>query len=365
MQYSHTFCHYSHRPGSDEVKELGGLHDFMKWNRNLLTDSGGFQMVSLLHLAEITEEGVQFRNPIDGTPMMLTPEESIRCQNNIGADIIMALDDVVSSVNMNQERFVEATARTLRWIDRCIAAHSRPDEQNLFGILQGGLDVTEGGLREQCLKGMLERDKSLPGYAIGGLAGGEDKENFWRVVAQATKYLQEHVPHKPRYLMGVGYPLDLVVCSALGVDMYDCVFPTRTARFGTALIPQGQLKLKSNSCKDDMNPIDETCPCMVCRKYSRAYLHMLCKTEPLGAQLLTYHNIAYMMRLMRTMRMSIINDRFPHFVRGFLADQFPSGDIPQWVKDALEEADISLDISEGMDRMSQQEREVVSKLYEL
>ncbi len=295
---------------------------------------------------------------------MLTPEESIRCQNNIGADIIMALDDVVSSVNINEERFVEATARTLRWIDRCIAAHSRPNEQNLFGILQGGLDVSPGGLRESCLRGMLERDAHLPGYAIGGLAGGEDKESFWRVVSQATKFLQEHAPHKPRYLMGVGYPLDLVVCSALGVDMFDCVFPTRTARFGTALVPTGQLKLKSNACKTDLGPIDDSCPCMVCKKYSRAYLHVLCKNEPLGAQLVTYHNLAYMMRLMRTMRQSIIDDRFPQFVRGFIADQYPAGDVPVWVVDALTDAGIEL--TGDMFRMSEERlREPVIPVHTL
>ncbi|GJP49967.1 hypothetical protein CLOM_g9122 [Closterium sp. NIES-68] len=208
----------------------------MDWPRGLLTDSGGFQMVSLLHLADITERGVEFQSPVDGSRMLLTPEESIAiqvnlqatptqlpgAQNKIGADIIMALDDVVSSL-VSGPRIEEATHRTLRWMDRCMQAHSRPHDQNLFGIVQGGLDPT---LRDICLKGLIQRD--LPGYAIGGLAGGEDKDAFWRVVAQCTAALPAN---KPRYVMGVGYPLDIVVCSALGADMYDCVYPTRTARF--------------------------------------------------------------------------------------------------------------------------------------
>lgn len=177
--------HLASQPGTELVAEFGGLHGFMNWKRNLLTDSGGFQMVSLLKLAEITEQGVKFRHPEDGREMMLTPEESIKCQNEIGADIMMQLDDVVSSVNVNFDRFKEATARSVRWLDRCISAHSRPKEQNLFAIIQGGLDVTEGGLREQCLKDMIARD--LPGYAIGGLAGGESKDLFWRVVAHVRK----------------------------------------------------------------------------------------------------------------------------------------------------------------------------------
>uniref|UniRef100_A0A453L158 tRNA-guanine(15) transglycosylase-like domain-containing protein n=1 Tax=Aegilops tauschii subsp. strangulata TaxID=200361 RepID=A0A453L158_AEGTS len=161
--------------------------------------------------------------------MLLTPEESINIQNNIGADIIMALDDVVKTT-ITGPRIEEAMYRTLRWIDRCIAAHKKPDVQNLFGIVQGGLDPV---LRDICVRGLVERN--LPGYAIGGLAGGEDKDSFWRVVAQCTAGLPED---KPRYVMGVGYPLDIVVCSALGADMYDCVYPTRTARFGSALVPE-------------------------------------------------------------------------------------------------------------------------------
>lgn len=203
-----------------------------------------------------------FQHPADGSTLVLRPEDSIHYQNLIGADIIMALDDVVHSCTDDDTRFTEATHRTVRWLDRCIAAHARKDEQNLFAIVQGGLDVSEGGLRDQCLQAFLDRDAKIPGYAIGGLAGGEDKGSFWRVVERCTRKLPEN---KPRYVMGVGYPLDIVVCTALGADMYDCVYPSRTGRFGTAMVPWGLLKLKSSECKDDERPIDPNCQCETCK----------------------------------------------------------------------------------------------------
>mmetsp|Transcript_77285 Transcript_77285/g.151620 ORF Transcript_77285/g.151620 Transcript_77285/m.151620 type:complete len:449 (-) Transcript_77285:17-1363(-) len=332
--------HLASQPGTELVAELGGLHKFMNWKNNLLTDSGGFQMVSLLKLAEITERGVKFQSPVDGREMMLTPEESIKCQNEIGADIMMQLDDVVSSVNPDMERFKEATSRSVRWLDRCIAAHKRPKEQNLFGIIQGGLDVSEGGLREQCLEEMLKRD--LPGYAIGGLAGGEDKSNFWRVVAHNAKRLPAN---KPRYLMGVGYPLDLVVCVALGVDMFDCVFPTRTARFGVALVTSGSVRIKGKEHATDLRPVDSECRCTTCQNYSRAALHVMFKeTNSLAAQLLTKHNVSYMMRLMRTMREAIMQgpDAHEQYVRDFMKIQFPKGDVPTWAVEALATVGINI-----------------------
>lgn len=333
--------HLALQPGTDLIDALGGLHKFMNWKNNLLTDSGGFQMVSLVDLAEITEEGVKFQSPIDGTEMLLTPEESIKFQNEIGADIMMQLDDVVSSISEDIPRFQEATARSIRWLDRCIAAHKRPKEQNLFAIIQGGLDVSPGGLREVCLDGMIARD--MPGYAIGGLAGGEDKESFWRVVAHATARLPAH---KPIYLMGVGYPLDLVVCVALGVDMFDCVYPTRTARFGVALVPSGTMRLKAKEFGQSLKRVDDECGCSTCRDYTRAYLHVLFKeNNPLAPQLLSIHNIAYMMRLMRTMRAAILegSDAYHDFIRDFLVKQFDRIDkVPQWALDALCHAGISL-----------------------
>ncbi|KAJ7545063.1 hypothetical protein O6H91_09G105100 [Diphasiastrum complanatum] len=325
--------HLALRPGADLLEQLGGLHHFMNWSRALLTDSGGFQMVSLLHLADITEAGVTFQSPVDGTSMLLTPEESIHIQNKIGADIIMALDDVVKTT-ITGPRIEEAMYRTLRWIDRCIAAHSRPSEQNLFGIVQGGLDPH---LRDVCCQGLV--DRNLPGYAIGGLAGGEDKDSFWRVVAQCTAQLPED---KPRYVMGVGFPLDIVVCSALGADMYDCVYPTRTARFGTALIPEGMLKLKNADMATDVRPLDASCSCMVCKRYTRAYLHTLVTREAMGSQLISYHNVAYMMKLNNDLHKSILEGCFPQFVQGFLRMQFPKGNVPLWVCNAMEVAGIDI-----------------------
>ncbi|KVH98551.1 Queuine/other tRNA-ribosyltransferase, partial [Cynara cardunculus var. scolymus] len=258
--------HLALRPTSELIDELGGLHKFMNWPRALLTDSGGFQM-----------------SPVDGKPMLLTPEESIQIQNRIGADIIMALDDVVKTT-ITGPRIEEAMYRTLRWIDRCIAAHKRPKEQNLFGIVQGGLD---------------------PGYMCPRFGG---KEFAW----------------------GVGYPLDIVVCSALGADMYDCVYPTRTARFGTALVPEGVLKLKHQSMADDTRPIDPTCECMVCKNYTRAYLHCLVTKDAMGSQLLSYHNLYYMMQ-----KSSFVNYRRK-------IPEFPNGDVPEWVYNAMEVAGIDI-----------------------
>lgn len=331
--------HLGNRPGSELVAKMGGLHSFINWPRAMLTDSGGFQMVSLLHLADITEEGVTFQSPVDGSRMLLTPEQSMTIQNELGADIMMALDDVVPSTTTDPARFVEACHRTTRWIDRCIAAHKRPQDQNLFAIIQGGLDPA---LRDISLKDLIARD--LPGYAIGGLAGGESKDAFWRMVAQCAAVLP---PGKPRYVMGIGYPLDIVVCSALGADMYDSVYPTRTARFGVALIPEGVLKLKHAAMAEDFRPVDPTCSCRVCRTYTRAYLHnVVTKGLPSASSLVTYHNVAYMQRLTRDMRGAMKAGRFHAWVRAYMRTMFPQGDVPVWVREAMEVAGIDLDLKD-------------------
>jgi tRNA-guanine transglycosylase len=389
--------HLALQPGTELVRDAGGLHEFMNWDRNILTDSGGFQMVSLLKLAEITEEGVTFENPFQESGedekkscgmegdvevqtngkkrssnnsiskteqsssktqrMLLRPEDSIYHQNNIGSDIIMALDDVVSSVSDDTTRFEIATYRTLRWLDRCFSAHRRKHDQNLFPIVQGGLDVSPGGLRDVCLAGFRLRDSNAPGYAIGGLAGGESKDQFWRVVHHCCCALPDN---KPRYLMGVGYPLDLVVCTALGVDLYDCVYPTRTARFGVALVggeAPGTLRLKGHNCAEDYRVIMEGCECMACKDgngsdgggYTRARLHAMLKNDnPMAVSLVTHHNLAYMMVLNRRMREAIKNDCYGEFAKDFVRDQFRGKenggeDVPKWVKDALEAAGIPLD----------------------
>jgi queuine tRNA-ribosyltransferase len=320
--------HLGVRPGTDVVHRKGGLHSFMNWPKNLLTDSGGFQMVSLVELAEINEEGVRFKSPVDGSLLLLTPERSVQYQNEIGADILMALDDVCHSMTVGP-RVEEAMERSVRWLDRCIAAHKKSDVQNLFGIIQGGLQAP---LRLRCLEAMIKRD--LPGYAIGGLAGGEDKEEFWRVVDLCTAHLPND---KPRYLMGVGYPVDLLVCVAMGVDMFDCVWPCRTARFGTAIVPDGLLKLNAQSYADDHRVICEGCPCDVCSKwrYPRSFLHQIAGKQPLGCHLLSIHNMGYMAWYMKKMRQSIIDGVFDAFVYENLLLNFPTRRLPAWVFDAL------------------------------
>lgn len=352
-----------HKDEGDAEIEPQPLQPERRVPYNLLTDSGGFQMVSLAKLSNVTEEGVSFENPfkttkVDGDGggremMLLTPEDSIRHQNNIGANIIMALDDVVSSVVSDPKRFVLATHRTLRWYDRCYEAHSRKDTQNLFPIVQGGLDSSLGGLREQCLAGFRHRQLNVryqtPGYAIGGLAGGESKDEFWKVVDQCCRALPDD---KPRYLMGVGYPLDLVVCTALGVDMYDCVYPTRTARFGVCLVPglaPGTLRLKAHEFADDMRVIQQGCQCQACREgVSRARLHGLLKAgNVLAVELVTQHNLAHMMFLVRSMRQAILRDEFGQYARNFVREQYPGKhnggeDPPGWVVDALAATGIHL-----------------------
>lgn len=326
--------HLALRPGGHVVREMGGVHKFMNWPRAVLTDSGGFQMVSLLRFSTVSEDGVHFQSPVDGTEMLLTPEKSISIQNDIGADIIMALDDVVPSTTTGP-RVEEACHRTLRWIDRCADAHSRKKEQNLFGIVQGGLDAR---LREICCKGLIE--KNLPGYAVGGLSGGEEKELFWKVVNQCTDLLPEN---KPRYCMGVGYPEDLVVCVALGADMFDCVYPARTARFGTALVPSGLLKIRNSSMAKDSRPIQEDCECHTCKNYSRSYLHLLGPKEgSVGAQLLTLHNIAYLVKLMQNVRQAIIDGNFEYFVQQFMLRLYPDKKYPEWSKNALTTSGVTL-----------------------
>lgn len=356
--------HLANQPGADRLRRMGGLHKFMNWNGNILTDSGGFQMVSLLRLAQITEEGVNFQSPSDGTQLMLTPEESIRTQHRIGSDIVMMLDDVIHSCTVDDQRFAEATDRTVRWLDRCIKEHKRggeedakngyksgPQHQNLFAIVQGGLDVAPGGLRERCLAEMAKRDEDIPGYAIGGLAGGESKDQFWRVVDVCCRHLPTH---KPRYLMGVGHPLDIVVCSALGVDMYDSVYGTRTARFGTAFTDFGLMKLKHAKYASDASPISPNCPCQACRPakegasfpaFSRASLHFLFKQAADNgvASIVTHHNLVYLLQLVRKMRKAILEDRYPAFVNEFLRNQFTGDKVPLWVCEALDAAGIKLD----------------------
>ncbi|XP_077118121.1 queuine tRNA-ribosyltransferase catalytic subunit 1 isoform X2 [Ranitomeya variabilis] len=317
------------------MKKVNGLHGFMSWDRNLLTDSGGFQMVSLVELSKVAEDGVHFTSPYDGKEILLTPEKSIEIQNALGSDIMMQLDDVVSST-ISGPRVEEAMYRSVRWLDRCIAANRNPERQNLFAIIQGGLNAE---LRRKCLDEMTKRD--VPGFAIGGLSGGEEKDHFWRMVTLSTDYLPKD---KPRYLMGVGYATDLVVCVALGCDMFDCVFPTRTARFGSALVPWGSLQIKNKQFAKDFQPIDEACKCPTCQRYSRAYIHALYKSDTAAMHHITVHNIAYQLDLMRSVRGSIVDGCFPQFVGDFMRTMYGTKDkYPQWAVDALKTVGITLE----------------------
>ncbi|XP_030761265.1 queuine tRNA-ribosyltransferase catalytic subunit isoform X2 [Sitophilus oryzae] len=327
--------HLGTRPGPKVLKKAGGLHKFMNWDGNLLTDSGGFQMVSLLKLAEITEEGVKFQSLNEHkNEVMLTPEHSIEIQNAIGADIIMQLDDVVSTTVPDKARIEESVHRTTRWLDRCLQAHQNPDIQSIFPIVQGTLFED---LRRISASEHIKRD--VNGFAIGGLSGGESKDDFWKIVNLCTDLLPKN---KPVYLMGVGFAVDLVICSALGVDMFDCVFPTRTARFGCALLMNGQINLRKKQYALDFNPIDSDCTCSTCKNYTRAYLHGIVTELPVACHLLTEHNLAFQLRLMKTIRENILNGTFKEFVKKFMEDLYPKKDYPSWITDSLIAVNITL-----------------------
>ncbi|KAK4054295.1 hypothetical protein OIO90_003528 [Microbotryomycetes sp. JL221] len=337
--------HLSLRPGTDILDGCGGSHEFQNWPRNLLTDSGGFQMVSLVKLSKVTEQGVMFANPYDpNIKSMLTPERSMQIQHSIGADIMMQLDDVVSSLTTG-ERMQEAMHRSVRWLDRCLDEHEksgRASKQNLFAIVQGGLDPT---LRNQCLDQMLEpqRESKIPGYAIGGLSGGEEKDYFWKIVKQCAERLPQN---KPRYCMGIGYGEDLLVCAALGVDMADCVFPTRTARFGVALTFSGPINLRQKQFNQDYNVIDSNCNCTTCDRgqgLSKSQLHVLAGKETSGANAITLHNLTYQSTLMSKARAAILKDEFPQYLINFFAKFFGSKDqYPSWAVDALQSVGVDL-----------------------
>ncbi|KAJ7218033.1 tRNA-guanine(15) transglycosylase-like protein [Mycena pura] len=314
--------HLNLRPGVQVLSEAGRAHKFQGWTKNLLTDSGGFQLVSLSKFATITEEGALFESPFTGEPTMLTPEESISIQHAIGADIIMQLDDVVPSLTPDHARVEEAMERSIRWLDRCIAYHNssgNQDTQNLFAIVQGGLDFE---LRDRCVRAMIERKKNVSGFAIGGLSGGEEKGMELNVKQCAEKLPED----RPRYCMGVGFAEDLLVCVALGVDMADCVFPTRTARFGVALTFQGPLNLRLAKHAKDFAPIDADCPCPTS---------------------VTLHNITFQARLMGGARDAISNGTFPEYLRTFFARYFGDVGYPEWCVNALRS--VGVDLLEGSD----------------
>lgn len=297
------------KPGAEIVEEAGGLHRFMNWNKSILTDSGGYQVFSLGKFRKISEEGVKFKSYIDGSSHIMTPESSIYVQNCLGSDIMMAFDECIPYPA--DERYAElSTKRTTRWLERCIKANKHEDTQALFGIQQGGMYKD---LRKLSADQITQFD--LPGYSIGGLSVGEPKEKFLEVLDYAPDMLPRT---KPRYLMGVGTPDYLFEGVERGVDMFDCVLPTRLARHGVAMTSHGNVNIKNAEHTRSWQPLDSECKCYTCRNYSRAYLRHLFKSEEiLSSMLLSEHNIHFLVNTMAKMRKAIEEDRFQEYKKEF------------------------------------------------
>ena len=327
--------HLGLHPGLSSLRKMKGMKRLYCWNYALLTDSGGFQMVSLSKLSTVSEDGVLFTSPRNSEVMLLTPELSMEFQNAIGSDIIMQLDDVVSPKS-EESRIVEAMNRSIRWLERAKVKVQTYTNQSLFPIVQGGTNIE---YRNQSITGISQCD--FEGVAIGGLCGGEEKEKFWETISYCTSVLANN---KPIYSMGVGYLTDILVCVALGVDMFDCVYPTRTARFGTAFVPEGSISLKSAEYEDDFHPISETCNCYTCLNYSRAYLHAIVTRDTVGCHLVTIHNIHFYMNFMKGLRDSIIEQRFPMHAKAIL-NRFYSQDIPSWIDNVFRSIGIEISLS--------------------
>jgi queuine tRNA-ribosyltransferase len=304
--------HLHLQPGEGIVAAAGGLHRFMGWDGPLLTDSGGFQVFSLSQLRRITDDGVTFRSARDGQMIHLTPERSVQIQNQLGADVIMAFDECPPYPATRSEVEV-ATERTYQWLLRCIEAHRRPD-QALFGIVQGGAYLD---LRAGAAKALSELD--LPGYAIGGVSVGEPAEQISHTVGVTAPLLPRE---KPRYLMGVGTYREMVRAVAAGVDMFDCVIPTRWARHGTVMVRGERWNIKNAQFREDFAPLDESCPCYTCRHFSRAYLcHLVRVREVLAYTLLSIHNVTELIRFNRRIREAIVADRFATEFAGWLGQE--------------------------------------------
>lgn len=304
--------HLMLRPGTEVVKAHGDLHDFMQWNGPILTDSGGFQVFSLGKLRKITEEGVTFKSPINGSKVFLDPETSMQVQRDLGSDIVMIFDECTPyPASIHEAR--ESMELSLRWAKRSRVAHGN-NPSALFGIVQGGM---YDNLRSESLRGLVEI--GFDGYAIGGLSVGEPKEDMLRILENLTPQMPKH---KPRYLMGVGKPGDIVEAVRRGVDMFDCVMPTRNARNGHLFTSEGVVKLRNAKYREDTGPLDPRCDCYTCKNFSRAYLHHLDKcNEMLGAQLNTIHNLRYYQRIMADMRSALSENRFDEFLGEFYGRQ--------------------------------------------
>ncbi|HKK95525.1 MAG TPA: tRNA guanosine(34) transglycosylase Tgt [Anaerovoracaceae bacterium] len=305
---SNTY-HLYLRPGHEVIKEAGGLHKFMNWDKPILTDSGGFQVFSLGKLRKITEEGVKFSSHIDGSKHMLSPEKAIEIQNALGSDIMMAFDEC-APYPADRKYVKESLERTTRWLKRCKDYHKDIEKQSIFGIMQGGMYKD---LRHQSAMEIIEMD--LPGYAIGGLSVGEPKDLMLEVLDYSVDYLPKD---KARYLMGVGSPDYLFEGVEHGIDMFDCVLPTRIARHGLATTSNGRVNIKNAKYERDFSPLDENCNCYTCRNYSKAYLRHLFKAdEMLSAMLLSNHNLYFLINMMKNIRTSIEEDRFLEYKKEF------------------------------------------------
>lgn len=293
------------RPGHNLVKEAGGLHKFMHWDRSILTDSGGFQVFSLGALRKITEEGVEFRSHLDGSKKFLNPEIAMEIEEALGSDIMMAFDECCPYPS-TYEYTKKSMERTTRWALRCKEAHKNVENQALFGIIQGGFFKD---LREKSAKDLIAMD--LPGYAIGGISVGEPKEEFLDILRYTTPLMPEN---KPRYLMGVGTPDYLIEAAIAGIDMCDCVLPTRIARHGTAMTTYGKVVVRNASYEKDFTPLDPECDCYTCKNYTRAYIrHLINTKEILGVRLLSIHNLRFLTKLMDRVRIEIENDNLLNF----------------------------------------------------
>ena len=297
------------RPGDDIIGEAGGLHQFMNWNKAILTDSGGFQVFSLSDRREIKEEGVHFRHHLSGEKLFLSPEKAMQIQNVLGSDIMMAFDEC-PPYPATYDYMKASVERTSRWAERCLEAHLRQNDQGLFGIIQGG---EYEDLRKQSIEDLTSLD--FPGYAVGGLSVGEPKHIMNEVLEFTTPLMPSN---KPRYLMGVGSPDSLIDGAIRGIDMFDCVLPTRIARNGTCMTSFGRLVVRNAKYARDFRPIDEKCECHVCKNYSRAYIRHLIKcNETFGFRLTTYHNLYFLLNLMRKVRKAISEDRLGDFKKAF------------------------------------------------
>ena len=308
------------RPGEDIIDKAGGLHEFMKWDGPILTDSGGFQVFSLAKPKDITEEGVKFKNHLNGDNLLLTPEKSIEIQNKLDSDIAMSFDECIGWP-ATREYVKQSVERTLRWAKRGKDVFNNP-RQSLFGIVQGG---EYEDLRKYCVQELVKMD--FDGYSVGGTSVGEDKPTMYRMVNYATKYLPKD---KVRYLMGVGDPIDLVENVCRGIDIFDCVSPTRLARHGHVLTKYGKINIKNAKYKEDFSSLSDCCDCYTCKKgYSKSYLrHLIVANETLGARLLSIHNIRYLIHLAEELREAIKEDRLLEYREQFIKDYYGEKGLP-------------------------------------